>query len=615
MTVLAAEALPTDQPLKRPSANWTLIACVLGAVMMLVTTALAVMPGRVDPYFDRPTQALVGYICFAIAALIPVVFSWNKAINDGQLARRNGAEPKYEHVSGWSALLLLGIVAFIAVLVTWAAHSTDANRKIHAEWGTWVVVALSVAFIVVAASPLVPRFMRRTGIDTKLAPIARIANRPIEWISGGLSSVDGVLVFAVANGAGTSRSNIFVRYLVLLSVISTCAVLGYYWTAPWAFIPIAWGFIVAFSVSRRWSWIEEDRELAMLNPTLSRAYIRVGFAQNLRDEALVVFLSMFLLVPLALRQAQLYLSLQDVQLFTIPNASDVNDLAMWVSFYGTELAKAVPFVDWAEVYHVEGDAPIEAQTEYALHAIFLTRVLIDLVFLAALLQAISAGARDAQQRDLFYRKGAIKRLDPFAEPDALKSLVRRNAEGKWESVGERFDDFPKYDEDRLVELSASDDERIARAADLLLKRDDVTADPHHNLSARAADSDVSVEEIQFLLDAIENAGPKRNAYQLALARRRLLYRKGFHEVRKRLVKFLTQSERSVERTELLIEALIGEQRESYQGGRGVALDALAPDIGINIRIKNAVQQVKEHDGAKAMREKATKLLEGYKDKA
>lgn len=615
MAVVASEALPVEQPTKTSSINWTLIACLFGAMAMLVSTGLAVLPDRIDPYLDRPTQTLVGYVIFALAALVPVAFCWTKAINDGQLARRTGAEPKYEHVSGWSALLLLGIVALIAMLVTWAAQSTDANRRIHAEWGTWVVVGLSIAFIAVAASPLVPRFMRRSGIDTKLAPLAKIANTPIEWIGGGLSSIDGVLVFAVANAAGTSRSNIFVRYLVLLSVITTCAVLGYYWTAPWAFIPIVWGFVVAFSVSRRWSWIEEDRELAMLNPTLSRAYIRVGFAQNLRDEALVVFLSMFLLVPLALRQAQLHLGDQQILLFTIPNVSDVNDLGMWISFYGTELAKAVPFVDWAEVYHVEGDAPIEARTEYALHAIFLTRVLIDLVFLAALLQAISSGARDAQQRDLFYKKGAIRRLDPFAEPDALRSLVRRDAKGEWESVGERFDDFPKYDEDRLVELSASSDDRLARAADLLLKRDDVSADPHHNLSAKAAESEVSVAEIQSLLDAIENAGPKRNAYQLALARRRLIYRKGFHEVRKRLVKLLAQSERSVERTELLIEAMIGEQRESYQGGRGVALDALAPEIGINIRIKNAVKQVKEHDGAKALRDRAAALLAQHPDRA
>lgn len=614
MTTIA-ETLPAERTSKPIRVNWTLIACVFGAITMLGTVALASFPERVDPYLSRQTQTLISYLAFALAALVPVVFSWHKAINDGQLAPRTGAEPKYEHVSGWGALLLLAVVALIAVIVTWAANSTDANRRIHAEWGTWVVVGLSVAFIAVAASPLLPRLLRRTGLDTNLAPLARIANKPIEWIGGGLSSVDGVLVFAVANGVGTSRSNIFVRYFVLLSVIATCATLGYSWDAPWAFIPIAWGFIVAFSVSRRWSWIEQDRELAMLNPTLSRAYIRVGFAQNLRDEALVVFLSMFLLVPLALRQAQLYLDEQHIKLFTIPNASDVNDLWMWVSFYGTELAKAVPFVDWAEVYHVEGDAPIEARTDYALHAIFLTRVLIDLVFLAALLQAISAGARDAQQRDLFYRKGAIKRLDPFAEPEALRSLVRRNSAGEWESVGERFDDFPKYDEDRLVELSASSESRIARAADLLLKRDDITADPHHNLSARAAEKEISVAEVQSLLDAIENAGPRRNAYQLALARRRLQYRKGFHDVRKRLVRLLAQSDRSVERTELLIEAMIGEHRESYQGGRSVALDALAPDIGINMRIKNAVRQVRDHDGAKALRDRAAELLSLHPDKA
>jgi hypothetical protein len=152
---------------------------------------------------------------------------------------------------------------------------------------------------------------------------------------------------------------------------------------------------------------------------------------------------------------------------------------MWLGFYGTELAKAVPFVDWAEVYHVEGDAPVEVHTDLARHAVFLTRVLIDLVFLAALLQAISSASRDAQQRELFYKKRAISRLDPFTEPEAFRTLVRRAADGSWEKNGDRFEEFPHYDPNRLVELSASPDSRVARAADFLIERDAIGSDPHH----------------------------------------------------------------------------------------------------------------------------------------
>ncbi|MBL8542758.1 MAG: hypothetical protein JNJ63_03025 [Hyphomonadaceae bacterium] len=578
---------------------------------MAMLAIAAPFSGQLELYISRQDQLLVSYITFAFAGVTPVVFSWRRAISNGQLPARNGAEPRYEHVSGWSAILLAVIVVIIAALVWWAAGSNAANRKIHAEWGTWVVVGLSAAFVLVAAAPVLPRVARSLGLESSLATVAALFNKPAEWVGQALSAVDGVLVFAVANAAGTNRKHVFLRYAILASVIATCATLGYFWPAPWAFVPIAWGFLVAFSVSRRWAWIEQDRELAMLNPTLSQAHIRVGFAQNLRDEALLVFLSMFLLVPLALRQAQLLANDAHVDLFSIPNAADVHDLGMWISFYGTELAKAVPFVDWAEVYHVEGDAPIQANHPLALHAVFATRVLIDLVFLAALLQAISAASRDAQQRDLFYRKKAIRRLDPFTEPDAFRLLVRRDPNGEWERNTERFDEFPAYDQNRLVELSASRDERIRRAADFLLERDGVDHDPHHRLSKKAAESSVQPDDISILLDEVENTGPARNIYQLALTRRRLVPRRAMLDVRRRIVRMISVTDDPIqrtERTERLLEALIGEHREPYAQARRVALDALAPDTGINLRIRQAIEQVAAHDGAQAMRNRASEIL-------
>lgn len=612
MVALSAEVVSSEKPTRNISVDWTLIAGIGGAVAFLGATALAVFADQIEPYLDRNARLISQYIAFALAAVVPVVLCWQRAIADGQLPAKNGAEPKYEHVSGWSAILLLAVMGLIAWLVWWAAGSDDANRRIHAEWGTWIVIGLTIAFVGVAAAPLFPRAARLLGLEKGFSRVSSILNAPIEWIGGVLSAIDGTLVFAVSNAAGTNRSNFLLRYVILLAAITACAALGYYWPAPWAFIPIVWGFVVAFSVSRRWAWIEADRELAMLNPTLSQQHIRVGFAQNLRDEALIVFLSMFLLVPLALRQAQLWADANHIPLFTLSQSADVHSLSMWIAFYGTELAKAVPFVDWAEVYHVEGEAPVEAVQPYALHAVFATRVLIDLVFLAALLQAISSAARDAQQRDLFYKKHAIKRLDPFVEPEALRSLVRRGANGEWERNGDKFDNFPRYDTNRLVELSVSSDARICRAADFLLERDGVGSDPHHMLSAKAADREATPEDIQTLLNAIENGGPARNIYQLALARRRLLSKRSMTEVRGRIVRMIANDQQpSVERTERLIEAMVGEHRESYANARRIALDALEPDTGRNLRVRTAIQQAAAHDGAQAVRKRAQEILTKY----
>jgi hypothetical protein len=616
MVAISAEHIQPEKPSQQIAIDWPLLACVSSTLAFAGVTALAVFARSAEPYLSRLDQLTLEYIVFGLAVLIPVAICWHRAIIDGQLPARAGSEPKYEHVSGWSAVLLLGVMALIAWLVWWAAGSDDANRRIHAEWGTWIVIGLVVAFVSVAAAPIFPRLARLLGLEKGLSAASGVLNAPIEWIGGALSAVDGVLVFAVSNAVGANRQNFFARYVILLTAIIACAALGYYWPAPWAFVPIGVGFVIAFAVSRRWAWIEGDRELAMLNPTLSQQHIRVGFAQNLRDEALVVFLSMFLLVPLALRQGQLWADVNHVPLFTLNEGSDVHSLGMWVAFYGTELAKAVPFVDWAEVYHVEGDAPVEAVQPFALHAVFATRVLIDLVFLAALLQAISSASRDAQQRDLFYKKRAIRRLDPFVEPEAFRGLVRRGASGEWERNGERFDDFPVYDANRLVELSVSSDPRVCRAADFLLERDGVDNDPHHVLSAKAADREATPDDIKALLDQIENSGPARNVYQLALARRRLLSKRAMSDIRSRIVRIIANDpQHSVERTERLIEAMVGEHRESYANARRVALEALEPDTGRNLRVRTAIEQVAAHDGAQAMRKRAQEILEKYPETA
>lgn len=568
------------------------------------------MADHLEEFVTRRTQHIFAYAAFAFAMILPMLAAWRRAITEHQLPIKTGAEPRYEHVSGWSAVFLVAVFSAIAWLVWWAAGSDDANRTIHAEWGTWVVIGLSIAFVGVAAAPILPRVLRLTRLEQVSIATGALLSAPIDWLGRTLSAFDSFLVFAVANGVGTNRNSFFLRYAILLSVIGACAALGYYWPAPFAFIPIAWGFVVAFSVSRRWAWIEQDRELAMLNPSLSQQYIRVGFSQNLRDEALVVFLSMFLLVPLALRQAELLAVANGVELFSLAGTADVHSLQMWIAYYGTELAKAVPFVDWAEVYHVEGDAPVVAETPLALHTVFATRVLIDLVFLAALLQAISAASRDAQQRDLFYKKRAIPRLDPFAEPDAFRALVQRNADGEWERNFEAFNEFPKYDLNRLVELTAHRDERVRRAADFLLTRDGVENDPHYKLSAEAAKRGVKPDAIQPLLNAVEQAGNQRNVYQLALARRRLAGRTSMNDVRRQIVILITQAPPSRDRTEALLSVLLGEAREPIYQTRLIALHALDPETGRNLRVRTAIAQLADNE-AKAVKAVAAEILAKY----
>lgn len=611
MTVAAAEAFAPEQTSNAIQIDWPLIITVVGALLIAAAAIVSAPIPQLAPYIDQPAARAISGVSFAVAMTLPVIFCWLRAVRDNQLPAKRGLEPQYEHVSGWNALFLVAVVVLIGFVVWWASQGDEQNKTIHAQWGIWVVLGLTLLFVAVAAAPLLPRAVRVLRLEAPATFLSQALNAPVDIIGRFLSAVDSLFVFAVANSAGTNRQNVFLRYGLLLGVIGSCAALGYLWPAPYAFVPIGWGFLVAFSVSRRWAWIEQDRELAMLNPTISKAHIRVGFSQNLRDEALVAFLSMFLLVPLALRQAQMFAQANDIELFAISEGANLDSMVTWIAFYGTELAKAVPFVDWAEIYHVEGAAQIRAEKDLSQHAVFLTRVLIDLVFLAALLQAISSASRDSQQRDLFYRKQTIHHLDPFTEPDAFRGLVRRGADGKWEK-SEKFDDFPRgYDLDRLVELTASGDERVAAAANLLRDREGVGNDPHYQLSAAAAERNVAPERIVALLDGIENAGPARNPYQLALARRRLLGRKAMRAQRARIVAMIAQAQpRSFERTDRLIESLVGEYREGYASERRIALEALAAEMATNFRVEAAIKQVAEYDGSQPLKQRADKILEG-----
>ncbi|MES1199434.1 MAG: hypothetical protein ABUS48_05570 [Pseudomonadota bacterium] len=620
MTAAAIEASQAETPQKQNKVNWSrwaTITCVAGSVTSAIAAAIAALEPQLRAYVAGPYLEAAEYVLFALAITTSVFCSWRRAIADVQLPLKNGDEPRYEHVSGWSAILLGCVMIAIAGLAWWAAQSDDANRKIHAEFGTAVVIGVSFTFILVAAAPTLLRWYRNSqphrDEEEEDAIEDEKKSSPIEALGAWLSAIDGLLVFAIANAVGTNRPNFFVRYGVLLATIGSCAALGYFWDAPWSFFPIAWGFVIAFSVSRRWAWIEQDRELAMLNPTLSQRYIRVGFDQDLRDEALVVFLSMFLLVPLALRQAQLFATAHGVEMFQLGAHSDVHDLGIWIAFYGTELAKAVPFVDWAEVYHVEGDAPVTATSAAALHAVFATRVLIDLVFLAALLQAISSASRDAQQRELFYKKHAIPRLDPFTEPDAFRALVRKGPNG-WEKNESLFDRFPKYDLNRLTELTAHKDERVRRAAEFLVDRDnsDATKDPNYRLSKLAADKTISDLDVRAAIDEIVQAGSKRNAYQLGVARVRLLSRQNMTPLRREIVRLITQAlHGDRDRRDALIASLVGEHRELTYQSRTIALEALAEDAGRDLTVRHAIEQAASSDAAQTLRNKARQILEAH----
>ncbi len=352
--------------------------------------------------------------------------------------------------------------------------------------------------------------------------------------------------------------------------------MGYWLEPPWGLAPLAWGFLVAIAISRRWAWIETDREWAMLTRRFVGPHLRIGFAQDLRDEALLSFASLLILAPLALRQAQIAALGADFDLFST-DLTAAQDLRTWVGFFGTELAKAVPFVDWAEVYNVGSADESIVQSPIAHHFVFATRILVDLVFLAALLQALSISARNATQRGLFY-EGQLDRLDPFLEPREFRKLMRRGEKGGLEPDPARVAAFPEYDPIRLSELAGDDDRgRVFRAAVNAVRAQQGgsnIAEFHSELGRRVRMPERDKAAILEVVNAIRAAGAERDIVLLDQLRREPNHVPKLIEVRTEVVRLIAEATDSAEKTAALTGA-IEHDRDSLGPIRLAAITGLA----------------------------------------
>jgi hypothetical protein len=570
------------------------------AACSLIALSIALLVRKHIPY---PLTDFHFVVAFGFLCSIPFFASWRQAIKDGRLPIYPMGAPKHQHISGWGFLTLAFIVGLIVGVAAWAAPGHEGGRGIQSSWGVLVVAGLALFFIAAAIAPNAPE------MPSSAKRIARVIGAIIGPFGRILSVIDSMMVFAVAGGAGATRSHVAMRYFILASTLAPCAILAYWLEPPYAFGPIIWGFTVAISISRRWAWVENDRELSMLNRLYTGSHLRVGFGQDLRDEALLSFMAMFVLVPLALRQAQIWADIVHFPLFDLERDVTFVD---WIGFYGTELAKAVPFVDWAEVYDVAGVAPISVVSEPARHVVFATRVLVDLVFLAALVQAIGISTRNAKQKELFFRERVLDRLDPFIEPKEFRRLLMRNENGELAPNPEAIAAFPPYDKIRLGELAdPSRHPDIYLAAKELRLRDGGgdSGDFHDALMARSMHKRPDADGIMEVITAIRTSGPIRQPYELNQARIALNGKPALNSARAEIMRLIIESPDSKDRRTGILSALIGPDRDTVLPVRKLALEALKPlaDEGSADAI-GWIRNVASQDLAVTLRRQAKSIL-------
>lgn len=391
------------------------------------------------------------------------------------------------------AALLAGIIA----LASWAAQvSQNQQEGVAANlayWITFAVVALFVAFIFL---PHIQRYIDHLA-EREREPGDTAANTPllIGAPAIALSWFDSALVRFIAPLTGATQHGPLVPHgFVILSLIPLTA-LGFVLPQPYGLAPIALGMLMVISLGRRWAWIEEDREIASRLLRTDGKEIQIGFENDLKDEALLGYAFLFILVPLALHQIN-----GVFHAFTGTDGAPIADpFFAWLSFFGGELAKAVPFVDWWEIYSVNIKTPVTGAcasgdcgqaaniVPAAKHLTFAARAMVDLVIMAALFQAIGIWQRSRAQ-DRLYDAGQLDAFDPFTEIRFFKQGMKKT--GKTFAARKKFEErvekhmqlrkdlhLPKvpYNQFRLGELLLHADPEVRAGAEWMLDQYGVLA--------------------------------------------------------------------------------------------------------------------------------------------
>lgn len=542
---------------RRAIASASAIACAQLAALCFIAS------DRISELYRYPVWAYL--IAFAWAAIPVLVTTHAAAQRERKLPLVFNPNPPYGHISSLGALTLVAFVALIAALGLWSAsHGLDA--RISQNTGLGTVGGLVVTFALVAVLPTSRR------ANKALEVLNRSLEKALGGFSKAFSALDGALVFAVAPVVGATQPKRLPRYGLLFGWLVALGWLGWLLPAPFGLVPLISAFVAVVAVARRWAWVEEDRENAMLNRKFRGDHIRIGFSNDLRDEALLGFMSLFVIVPLALRQLHIA---DGGTMFVINEATNADDVWAWIGFFGAELAKAVPFVDWAEIYQVKGAAPIsmdETDVGDAQHAVFATRVVVDLVFLAALLQAISALQRSAKLKTMFEERG-IDWLDPFAEGAAFRDLAVAH-EGGWKLADNVPTQFWDYDEDRLVELAAGNDEAIAFVAQAIIDRNAERL-PEQVLVDEAKLEEPDPAKLEAVVTRVRDERPEPDVGSLKLAHIYLNSHSKAWSVRAQVVQLIADHWRLVGAVDALCGVLIpGAARDGRAEVRLIALAGL-----------------------------------------
>lgn len=514
-----------------PSLLLPAVAIAFSALVVLAAAAIHVFA----PDLVRRGSPLYGPVIACLfsglaVSYIPLVWNasviWRFKRNERialQLARGQAQLPEIvdadqrdaEAVSALVSTVIVAAVSALAVAAGQWGDSISLQEFFGVGLGVFVV---SIFAVVIFVEPL-SKWNAIRVLGRQMQKLAALG-RPLAYFYNG---IDAILAGIGATTAGMEHRSMWSRYGVLSAQLICLCLLGWFLPAPLGLIPCVMGVVIAISVSRLWAWVEDDRALALLTRFNAATPFRTNMREDYRDETLLAFIFVFVLMPIMMRQAH-ESGVFGAEMFLVPEGRD--GFWNWIGFFGIELAKAVPIVDWAEIYQIQakdGSQLIEMKSTASRHAVFLARATVDLVLIASLLQAVAISSRNRQQKQLYkagtapehrYRAGLIDRLDKFVEESELKRSIQvcldraRLPEHVFvlsRMSGPGIVDFRRYNADRLLEIHGQSKDALVRAfiAAIASERPQFTLKSRMQLLEEYAEGDKSEFELYTMLQRLE----------------------------------------------------------------------------------------------------------------
>lgn len=478
-----------------------IFAYLLLNLIMIVTLGILNVSNVLPEVTDAAasSQRSIVLLLLLFASFIPVLTA--STFNEiSELKSLPSEKPRpffrADAISPWT-LGIGGGLLIVMVTLAWAMGANKLSGIMNETYFSlgWIVLVIGI-FLLFVFAPHLRRahnnHNERRSLKTVGAGVTSISLLP-RWAS----YIDSMLVRILAPITGATQLGGPIPHLLVISIMLLLATLGFVLPSPFGLAPIAFAIILALALGRRWAWIEGDRDTAARLQDTESEQIHIGFDNDLRDEALLGYTALFILVPLALYQLD-----QWIGGFVSTGTESGFVIVDWLRFFGAELAKAVPFVDWWEIYRNDMDSGFQPSegSPIGLHLTFASRAIVDLVIMAALFQAISISQRTRQQEKL-YKAGEINAFDPFKERDFFESGIMKANPDRYASLDGEYFNIGNRKVPKRIQLS----DLFTDGSDYFEIKDAFAAELNSHLEKRQAHTSASCPYNQVRLSKLQHS--------------------------------------------------------------------------------------------------------------